>query len=632
MRTVVALGGNALLRRGEPAEAAIQRARVLEAARLSRAGPPRRARHHARQRAAGRAPGARGRGLQRRDAVPARRARRRDEGMIGYLLEQELGNQLPRRDVVDAAHAGASSMPTIPPSRARPSRSARSTPSESAAARGRAGLGDRTRRRALPPCRRLAGAAGDLELHASPCSSTPERSSSAPAAAASPWLPTATVLHGVEAVIDKDLAAALLAQELDADALLSSPTSPLSCADWRTPAATPIGARDPGRAPRPRSRRARWARRSRPPAALSSAPPAKPSSLRFRISKQLPPVAREPTSPPACRRASVVPRERCGLCGWRAGMPELASRQMRSSAALTGDRRHARTDTARAARNRRQDTLLRAAQRGDPTARDRLVHTHMTTVRQVASRYQGMVSRSTTFCRKERSGSWSRSISTTHGGVPRSRPTRDSASDAPFVTRSPSKGRLIRLPKQIVDRAGRSTKRRRSCGAAARGPPDAGGARRSNRPSARRNRRRARGRGRTGLSYEPVLADGGSLATDRGSRGRRSGASAPGRRASDHAQRRFFNISPRGSARCWHSGSESAQSHGRTKLRPDFSTSRPDARRRSNGTLSTDFEERSKRRCGEAPDLAPTSGGWKRLGERSRRGGLGLTRAALNPP
>ena len=32
MRTVVALGGNALLRRGEPAEAAIQRAHVLEAA------------------------------------------------------------------------------------------------------------------------------------------------------------------------------------------------------------------------------------------------------------------------------------------------------------------------------------------------------------------------------------------------------------------------------------------------------------------------------------------------------------------------------------------------------------------------------------------------------------------------
>jgi len=32
MRLVVALGGNALLRRGEPAEAATQRAHVLEAA------------------------------------------------------------------------------------------------------------------------------------------------------------------------------------------------------------------------------------------------------------------------------------------------------------------------------------------------------------------------------------------------------------------------------------------------------------------------------------------------------------------------------------------------------------------------------------------------------------------------
>ena len=101
MRLVVAIGGNALLRRGERAEQGIQRS-------------------HAHQAAAAIAPLARqnellvthGNGPQvgllalqaaaDRDgvAVPLDVLGAESEGMIGYLLEQELGNALPDREVV----------------------------------------------------------------------------------------------------------------------------------------------------------------------------------------------------------------------------------------------------------------------------------------------------------------------------------------------------------------------------------------------------------------------------------------------------------------------------------------------------------------------------------------------------
>ena len=47
-------------------------------------------------------------------------------------------------------------------------------------------------------------------------------------------------LHGVEAVIDKDLSAALLAAQLDADALLMLTDVPNVEAGWRTPQARPL--------------------------------------------------------------------------------------------------------------------------------------------------------------------------------------------------------------------------------------------------------------------------------------------------------------------------------------------------------------------------------------------------------
>jgi carbamate kinase len=50
---------------------------------------------------------------------------------------------------------------------------------------------------------------------------------------------------GVEAVIDKDLASALLAQRLGADALLMLTDVPAVERDWRTPAARPVARATP---------------------------------------------------------------------------------------------------------------------------------------------------------------------------------------------------------------------------------------------------------------------------------------------------------------------------------------------------------------------------------------------------
>ena len=82
MRIVVALGGNALLQRGEPMTAEAQRANVRNAAEALAPISPR---DHElvispRQRPAGRAAGAAGCGLQPDEGLSARRARRRDRG------------------------------------------------------------------------------------------------------------------------------------------------------------------------------------------------------------------------------------------------------------------------------------------------------------------------------------------------------------------------------------------------------------------------------------------------------------------------------------------------------------------------------------------------------------------------
>ena len=96
MRVVVALGGNALLRRGEPMTADVQRANVRAAARPLAAV----AANHRLVLSHGNGPQVGLLALQSAayedvEAYPLDVLGAQTEGMIGYMLEQELGNLLP---------------------------------------------------------------------------------------------------------------------------------------------------------------------------------------------------------------------------------------------------------------------------------------------------------------------------------------------------------------------------------------------------------------------------------------------------------------------------------------------------------------------------------------------------------
>src|SRR5215469_3591732 len=96
MRVVVALGGNALLKRGEPMTAQVQRANVKVAAQ---ALAPVAARHQLIV-SHGNGPqvgllALQGAAYRPAEAFPLDVLGAETEGMIGYMIEQELGNLLP---------------------------------------------------------------------------------------------------------------------------------------------------------------------------------------------------------------------------------------------------------------------------------------------------------------------------------------------------------------------------------------------------------------------------------------------------------------------------------------------------------------------------------------------------------
>ena len=96
MRVVVALGGNALLKRGEPMTAERQRANIkVAAAALARV-----AKNHELVVSHGNGPqvgllALQGEAYKDVEAYPLDILGAETQGMIGYMLEQELGNQLP---------------------------------------------------------------------------------------------------------------------------------------------------------------------------------------------------------------------------------------------------------------------------------------------------------------------------------------------------------------------------------------------------------------------------------------------------------------------------------------------------------------------------------------------------------
>jgi carbamate kinase len=246
MRVVVALGGNALLRRGEPAEAAIQRAHVLEAA----SALAELASDHELVLTHGNGPQV---GLLALEAdaykavapYPLDVLGAESQGMIGYFLVQALMNEHPGCEVVSLltqvlvddndlgfAHATKPIGPVYTEQEAR----------RLTAERGWtiARDGEYFRRvvaspepRAIVELRtieRLVGA-GTVVICAG--------------GGGIPVVADADGLHGIEAVIDKDLTAALLAQEIGADRLIMLTDVPHVERDWGTEAASPIAAATP---------------------------------------------------------------------------------------------------------------------------------------------------------------------------------------------------------------------------------------------------------------------------------------------------------------------------------------------------------------------------------------------------
>jgi carbamate kinase len=245
MRVVVALGGNALLKRGEPMTADVQRANVRKAAPALAAV----ARRHQLVLSHGNGPqvgllALQASAYQEVEAYPLDVLGAQTEGMIGYILEQELGNLLP----AEVPFATILTMVQVDPSDPAFSDPTKfvgpvydqATADQLASDKGWVFKQDGDRwRRVVPspepkrifeirPIKWLldkgvvvicAGGGGIPTMYDVMAAETP----------------AGRALSGVEAVIDKDLATELLAREVDADLYLMATDVEGVFADWGTP-------------------------------------------------------------------------------------------------------------------------------------------------------------------------------------------------------------------------------------------------------------------------------------------------------------------------------------------------------------------------------------------------------------
>jgi carbamate kinase len=238
MRLVVALGGNALLRRGQPMTAEAQRANVKVAARAL--GPL--AERHQLVLTHGNGPQVGLLALQSaayadEDAFPLDVLGAQTEGMIGYMIEQELGNLLP----FEVPFATVLSMVEVDPDDPAfqyPTKFVgpqydRADAERLAEAKGWVFRvdGDRWRRVvASPRPKRI------FEIR--PVKWLLEHGTIVICAGGggipTMYLPDGTrTLVGVEAVIDKDFASALLARDLEADMYVMATDVDGVYVDWR---------------------------------------------------------------------------------------------------------------------------------------------------------------------------------------------------------------------------------------------------------------------------------------------------------------------------------------------------------------------------------------------------------------
>jgi carbamate kinase len=248
MLVVAALGGNALLRRGEPLESEIARRNAKVAAEALATL----AREHQLVVTHGNGPQIGLLALQNeayRDvpSYPLDVLGAESEGMIGYVMEQELGNALPgcqiasllTQTVVDPADP-AFARPTKPIGPTYSAEVAQRLASE----RGWAVAPDGADGSGTDRWRRVVASPGPRSIVELPTIRLLLDHNVLVICAGGGGIPVVVDAHGarygVEAVVDKDLVTALLAQELGADLLVLLTDVTSVELDWGTPHARPL--------------------------------------------------------------------------------------------------------------------------------------------------------------------------------------------------------------------------------------------------------------------------------------------------------------------------------------------------------------------------------------------------------
>ena len=254
MRIVVALGGNALLRRGEPPTAENQRTNV-HAAALALAPL---ARDHELVITHGNGPqvgllAVQAAALPGVAAYPLDLLGAQTDGMIGYLIEQELGNLLPENQPL-ATLLTMTEVDPDDPAFADPTKFVGSVYDE-ATARAAAAEHGWTVKPDGSHWRRVVASPKPLRIFEIRPVDLLLRAGCVVICAGGGGIPTmferdaqgrrSNVLAGVEAVVDKDLASGVLARELGADAFVMATDVPAVIDHWGMPSARQIAAARP---------------------------------------------------------------------------------------------------------------------------------------------------------------------------------------------------------------------------------------------------------------------------------------------------------------------------------------------------------------------------------------------------
>lgn len=243
MLVVVALGGNALLRRGEKPDAETQLVNVKTAARAI----AELAQSHQLVITHGNGPQVGMLAVESENDAALSRPYPLDvlgaetDGMIGYWLEQELGNQVPGSTV--ATLLTRTLVDADDPAFADPTKFIGAVYDETTAQQLAAGR-DWTVKRDGQGWRRVVPSPLPRDIVELPVIELLVRNRAIVICAGGGGIPVLRradgALAGVEAVVDKDRVSALLASRLDADALLLLTDVAAVEADWGTPRARPI--------------------------------------------------------------------------------------------------------------------------------------------------------------------------------------------------------------------------------------------------------------------------------------------------------------------------------------------------------------------------------------------------------